>query len=469
MTNAETRIKESPVYEDSLEFARRMDSADPLRRFRLQFIFPTKAAIAQSGATSSASTTSSTSARSSASTSARSSLPSSRDESGGDDCIYLTGNSLGLQPRKTQEYVDAELEDWARLGVEGHFEARHPWLAYHEFVTDMSARLVGAKPIEVVTMNTLTVNLHLMLVSFYRPTKARHKILIEANAFPSDQYAIASQVRFHGYDPAEAIVELKPKAPGEYAIDPASIIEEIEKHGKDIALIVLGDVNYLSGQAFDAEAIAQAARKQGCLFGLNLAHGAGNLVLQLHGWGVDFAVWCNYKYVNAGPGSLAGCFVHERHARAFELPRFAGWWGHNKKTRFEMGPQFDPIEGAEGWQLSNPPILQLAALRASLELFDEATMPALREKGDKLTGYLQFLLERLPDNFCTVMTPPLPHRGNQLSLRTKNNPRELLKLLKSEGVVCDFREPNIIRAAPAPLYNSFEDIYNFAQLLKRHA
>lgn len=447
MTKAQAEAQECLQYEDSLQYARKMDEQDPLRRFRSQFHFPTRATIAKTSSTTG----------------------SVHLSDGDENCIYLTGNSLGLQPHKTKEYVNAELEDWGRLAVEGHFAARHPWLPYHENLTEMAARLVGARPLEVVIMNTLTVNLHLMLVSFYRPTDSRHKILVEANAFPSDQYAVASQVKFHGYDPALAVVELKPRAKGEFTIAPASIIEHIEKHGSEIALVLLGDVNYLSGQAFDVSAIAKAARKQGCLLGLNLAHGAGNLLLELHDWDVDFAVWCNYKYVNAGPGSLAGCFVHERHARAFDLPRFAGWWGHNKKTRFQMGPQFDAIEGAEGWQLSNPPILQLAALRASLELFDEATMPLLRQKGDLLTGYLEFLLGTLPNDFMTVMTPPLPHRGNQLSLRARDNPRELLAKLKGEGVVCDFREPDIVRAAPAPLYNSFEDIYNFVHLLKKHA
>ncbi len=386
--------------------------------------------------------------------------------------VFITTHFHGLAPT-TRADIDAELTDWADLGVEGHFHAGHPWLPYHEFVTDMSARVVGAKPLEVVVMNTLTVNLHLMLVSFYRPTKKRYKILIEKGAFPSDQYAVASQVAFHGFDTRDGVIEFTPK-PGCDTLDTEEMIETIKKHGEEVALVLLGDVNYLTGQAFEVEKIARASHDAGAMFGLNLAHGAGNLtLLQLNAWQVDFAVWCSYKYLNSGPGGIAGCFVHEKHSQNFELPRFAGWWGHNKKTRFAMGPEFDPMPGAEGWQLSNPPIFQLAALRASLEIFDQASMVALRKKGDRLTAYLQYLLDDINSQvpgFCSIITPRDPaHRGSQLSLRFRGESKILLEQFKAEGVVCDFREPDIIRATPVPLYNSFEDVHRFYQVVKKFA
>jgi kynureninase len=405
-------------------YARSLDASDPLARFRGEFLLP--------------------------------------KGPNGEDCVYLTGNSLGLQPRKARPYIEEELEDWARFGVEGHFHGRHPWLPYHENLTASAARLVGALPTEVVVMNTLSVNLHLMMVSFYRPTRERFKILVEAGAFPSDQYAVASQARFHGFDPAQALLEV--------AHDEAKILETLAREGKSVALVLLGNVNYLTGYAFDMAAITRAAHAQGCRVGFDLAHGAGNLPLRLHDDGPDFAVWCGYKYLNGGPGTLAGCFVHERHARAKELPRFAGWWGQNKATRFKMGPVFDPIEGAEGWQLSNPPIFQMAAMRASLELFDAATMPALRAKSERLTAYLESLLDELPRGFCELMTPRDPaRRGCQLSLRIPRGGRELIQKLGAAGVICDFREPDIVRAAPVPLYNTFHDAYRFAEVLKAHA
>jgi kynureninase len=418
-------------YEDSIDFAIAMDVEDPLRQYRNQFF-----------------------------------IPAAGDRK---ECIYLAGNSLGLQPRKARTYIEQELDDWANLGVEGHFDAKHPWLPYHENLTDMSARIVGAKPSEVVVMNTLTVNLHLMMVSFYRPTKERYKIVTESGAFPSDQYAVASQAKFHGYKPEDAVVELTPRD-GESTLRTEDILSLIDKDGDKIALIVLGDVNYLTGQAFEVEKIAHAARLKGCNIGLNLAHGAGNLLLKLHDWDVDFAVWCTYKYLNAGPGGLAGCFVHERHATSFDLPRFAGWWGHNKKNRFKMGPDFDPIPGAEGWQLSNPPIFQLAALRASLEIFDAATMPAIRQKSEKITGYLEYLLHQLPPGFCSIITPQNPdERGSQLSIRLTKDPHEMLTALKKEGAICDFRNPDIIRATPIPLYVKYQDVFDFAKILARFA
>lgn len=415
-------------FANDLDFAKAMDNADPLRKFRFEFCFP------QCGERKQA--------------------------------IYFVGNSLGLEPVNARKYINDSLDDWAFLGVEGHFEGRHPWLPYHEFVTDMTARLVGAKPIEVVAMNSLTVNLHLMLVSFYRPTKERYKILTEADCFPSDRYAVASHAEFHGYTSADAVVHLKPRD-GEETLRPEDVLDFIERHGKEIALVLLGNVNYLTGQAVDLKAIAAAAHKQGCLFGTNLAHGAGNLLLNLHDDDVDFAVWCSYKYLNSGPGGIAECFVHERHSGSFDLPRLAGWWGHNKQTRFAMGPTFDPLAGAEGWQLSNPPIFQLAALRASLEYFDAAGMSELRSKSVLLTGYLEFLLKSIPNNFCTIVTPRDPNqRGAQLSVRVKGEPKTYLARLKEKGVLCDFREPDIIRAAPAPLYSSFEDVYEFANIVK---
>ncbi len=425
-------LKETlPRFENTLSFAEQMDKDDPLAQFREQFHMPKSLT--------------------------------------GEDQLYFTGNSLGLQPIKVKEYIAEELADWAFLGVEGHLQAKTPWLPYHEFLTESTARLVGAKPNEVVVMNTLTVNLHLMLVSFYRPTKDRFKILIEGNAFPSDQYAVQSQATFHGYNHHKAIIEQCPKA-GEYILRTEDILETIETRGSEIALILLGQCNYLSGQAFDIPAIVKAAHKKDIPVGLNLAHGAGNLLLNLHDWDVDFAVWCSYKYLNAGPGAIAGCFIHEKHGNKKQLPRFAGWWGHNKQTRFEMGPEFEAIPGAEGWQLSNPPIFQLAALRASMDVFDQAGMPALRKKSELLTGYLEYLLNQLPNDFVTIITPKDPQaRGCQLSFKVNTDAPTMLEELKLSGAICDFRQPDILRAAPAPLYNSFADVYKFAQLLERKA
>ncbi|MBU8896448.1 kynureninase [Corallococcus sp. M34] len=418
-------------YENTESFARRMDAEDALASFRDEFLFPPS--------------------------------PS------GEPSVYLAGNSLGLQPKRARQYIQEELEDWARLGVEGHVHGRHPWLPYHELLTEQVARIVGAQPQEVVVMNTLSVNLHLMMVSFYRPTRERYKILIEAGAFPSDQYAVASQARFHGMDPTQAVMLLQPRD-GEATLRTEDILETLARHGKEIALVMLGSVNYLTGQSFDLAAITRAAHAQGCQVGFDLAHGAGNLKLALHDTGPDFAVWCSYKYLNGGPGSLGGVFVHERHARSPQLPRFEGWWGHNKATRFQMGPTFDPLPGAEGWQLSNPPIFQLAALRASVELFDRATMAALHARSQKLTGYLEFLLDQLPEGFVRITTPRDPaQRGAQLSLRFRGEPKQLLQRLGDAGVICDFREPDIIRAAPTALYNSFLDVHRFVKTLEGHA
>ncbi|MGE0754519.1 MAG: kynureninase [Alphaproteobacteria bacterium] len=382
----------------------------------------------------------------------------------GKDCIYLCGNSLGLQPRRVEKAVQQELADWQKLGVEGHFHAKNPWMPYHEFLTESLAALVGANPIEVVAMNSLTVNLHLMMVSFYRPTTARYKIVIEGQAFPSDQYAVASQIKYHGFDPAESLIELKPHG-GEKNLRTEDIVALIEKEGDSIALIMLGGVNYYTGQLFDMRAITKAGHAKGAVVGFDLAHAAGNVPLKLHDWGVDFACWCSYKYLNSGPGSIAGAFVHERHARA-DLPRFAGWWGHDKKTRFKMGPDFHVIEGAEGWQLSNPPILSLAAVKASLEIFYEVGMERLRAKSLRLTGYMEFLLDSIGGDHFTILTPgDEAQRGCQLSILMHNNGRAVFDTLTEAGVICDWREPDCIRVAPVPLYNSFADVHEFARLL----
>lgn len=385
--------------------------------------------------------------------------------SDGTETIYLCGNSLGLQPKSARTYVEQELQDWGKLGVEGHFRAKNPWMPYHELLTAQTARLTGALPSEVVVMNTLTVNLHLMMVSFYRPTAKRHKILIESNAFPSDQYAVKSQIKFHGYSPSRSLVELRPRD-GESYLRAEDIEEVIEAEGGTIALILLGGVNYYSGQAFDMERITRAGHDHGCVVGFDLAHAAGNVVVNLHEWDVDFAVWCSYKYLNGGPGSIAGCFVNERFGNDPTIPRFAGWWGQDKQTRFLMGPDFKAIPGAEGWQLSNPPILSLAALRASMEIFDEVGMKQLREKSELLTGYLEYMIDQKLSGKVKIITPT-DHcqRGCQLSLVVPENGKAVFNALSGRGVVCDWREPDVIRAAPVPLYNTFQDVYRFVEIL----
>jgi kynureninase len=381
----------------------------------------------------------------------------------GADCVYLSGHSLGLQPKTARGYVERELEDWAKLGVEGHFHAQNPWVPYHEMLAAPTARLVGALPEEVVVMNSLTVNLHLMLVSFYRPKGARNKIVVESNAFPSDQYAVQSQIRYHGYDPASSLVEIAPR-PRETTIRTEDIEKLLAAEGERIALLMLGGVNYYSGQAFECARITEAAHAKGCVVGFDMAHAAGNIPVKLHDWNPDFAVWCNYKYLNGGPGCIAGCFVHERHARNPDLPRFAGWWGNDKDARFRMEPQFQPIAGAEGWQLSNPSILSMAALRASMDIFDEVGMERLRAKSERLTTYLEFLLEQKPQEGFSIITPRDPaQRGAQLSLRVTKNGRAVCESLAHHGIICDWREPDIMRVAPVPLYNSFLDVHTFVE------
>jgi kynureninase len=381
--------------------------------------------------------------------------------------IYFTGNSLGLMPKKAKEYVDQEIDDWARLAVEAHVNARHAWLPYHEFLTDSMARIVGAQPIETVVMNSLTVNLHLLMVSFYKPHDGRRCVVIEKGAFPSDQYAVESQMRCHGLDPRECLIELSPRE-GEATLRTSDIIETIESRSDEIALVLLGGVNYYTGQAFEFKAITEAGHKAGAMVGFDLAHAAGNLKLAMHDCDVDFAVWCCYKYLNGGPGAVAGAFVHERHARSFDLCRLAGWWGHDKETRFLMGPEFKPLAGAEGWQISNPPILQMAALRASLEIFDEAGMDALREKSLRLTSYVESRINAIGSDRLSIITPTDPEqRGCQLSLSISRGGKELYNSLLERGVYCDWREPSVIRVAPTPLYNSFGDVSRFAEILKQ--
>lgn len=425
-------------FEPTESFALAMDTQDSLKHFRDKFYIP--------------------------------------KQTSGEDVLYFTGNSLGLQPKTTRQYIEQELEDWKNLGVEGHFHAKNPWMPYHEFLTETMANVVGAKPLETVVMNSLTVNLHLLMVSFYRPNGKRNKIVIEKNAFPSDQYAVASQIAFHANSPKSKVqspkseenrlIELAPRE-GETVLRLEDIEKVIEENGDEIALVLLGGVNYYTGQAFDMKRITELGHKAGAVVGFDLAHAAGNLELHLHDWNVDFAAWCSYKYLNSGPGGIAGVFVHERHADAFELPRFAGWWGHDKATRFLMDDKFIPMRGAEGWQLSNPPIFQLASLRASLDIFEEAGMKNLREKSVKLSNYLEFLLSETHDERIEIITPKdSKDRGCQLSIRVKNSDKTLFKAISERGVIADWREPDVIRVAPVPLYNSFSDVWKFAEILK---
>ena len=414
-------------YKLTLEEARELDNQDPLKEYRSKFLFP-------------------------------------KNENG-EALLYFTGNSLGLQPITTRAYIEEDLEEWSKWGVEGHSNAKRPWMPYHEFVTDSLAKIVGAKPHEVVAMNSLTINLHLMMVSFYRPSGSRRKILIESNAFPSDIYSVKSQIEFHGGDPNTDLIILK-ESEGLAYHKTEDILEVIDKNKDELALVMLGGVNYYTGQAFDMKAITKKAHEHGIIAGFDLAHGAGNLHLKLHDWNVDFAVWCSYKYMNAGPGAIAGCFVHDNHASE-ELPRFAGWWGHEKETRFLMGPDFIPIKGAESWQMSNPPIFQLAALRGSLDLFDQVGMEKLRAKSEKLTGYFETLLHNINSDRIEVITPSDPkQRGCQLSIRVIGADKSLFNKVSEQDVVADWREPDVIRTAPVPFYNSYEDVFRFYEILK---
>ena len=416
------------MFQNSLEYAKKQDAEDALASFRNKFHIPKNAS--------------------------------------GEELIYFCGNSLGLQPKITSEYIKEELTDWANLGVEGHVEGKHPWLPYHEFLTENMAKIVGAKPSEVVVMNTLTTNLHLMMVSFFQPTKTKYKIVVESDAFPSDKYAVESQLKFHGINPKDGLILWKPRN-GEELCRFEDLEEIMKNHGNEIALLMIGSTNYYTGQSFPLKKITQLGHSYNCMVGFDLAHGAGNIQPNLHETGADFAVWCTYKYLNSGPGSLGGCFVHERHANNENLNRFAGWWGHNKKTRFNMRHEFDALPGAEGWQLSNPPILSMAAIRASLDTFAEAGFENLRKKSEKLTGFLEFLLDEMKKDAINVITPRNPEeRGCQLSIQVKNADKNLHTKLTEAGVISDWREPDVIRVAPAPLYNSFEDVFRFYEKLK---
>jgi kynureninase len=406
-----------------------LDAADPLRSFRDEFHIP---------------------------------------KHGEHDQLYFCGNSLGLQPKAVRAALMDELDDWAKLGVEAHFLGKNPWMPYHNFVRETLAGCVGALPSEVVAMNSLTVNLHLLMVSFYRPTAERPAILIEAGAFPSDRYAVESQIRFHGFDPATDLIEIEGDEPNG-TISMALLERTLAEHGQRIALVLWPGVQYRTGQAFDLKEIARLAHAQGCVIGYDLAHGAGNLPLQLHDSGADWAAWCSYKYLNSGPGAVAGAFVHERHAQT-DRPRFAGWWGHDQSTRFKMGPQFQPTPGADGWQLSNPPILALAPLKVSLEIFQRAGMHALRAKSEQITGYLEQLIRARLADTLQIVTPVEPaRRGCQLSLRVaggRDRGRALFEHLMRIGIVGDWREPDVIRISPAPLYNRYADVLGFVRAVE---
>ena len=412
------------IYNTSIDFAIELDENDPLVSLQEKFYFPVR--------------------------------------ENGEKHIYLCGNSLGLQAKKTEDFVKQELDDWKELGVEGHFHARKPWLPYHEFLSESYSKIVGSKPSEVVAMNTLSVNLHLMMVSFYRPENRRNKIIIEADAFPSDIYAVESHLSHHGLDPAESLIKLKPRD-GEVIIRSEDIIKVIEENSETASLIMLGGVNYYTGQVFDMKLITHEAHKHNIVVGFDLAHAVGNIELFLNEWGVDFAVWCSYKYLNSGPGSVAGVFIHEKHHNN-NLERFAGWWGHDKESRFKMPDKFIPINTAEGWQLSNPPILSLAAVRASLSIFDEVGMQALIKKSKILTSYLDYLLRQIETDRINIITPD--DRGCQISISVKNGNKDLFNKITERGVIADWREPDVIRVAPVPLYNSYLDVYKFYKILE---
>lgn len=387
-------------------------------------------------------------------------------DSKGYDWLYFTGNSLGLQPKNTQKYIQQELDDWANYGVEGHFEAKNPWMPYHEFLTENMAEIVGAKPLEVVVMNTLTTNLHLLMVSFYQPTKTKYKIVIESDAFPSDRYAVQSQLKFHGFEVENGLIEWKPRE-GEELLNIEDLETIVSEQGDEIALLLIGGVNYYTGQYLDLKRIAEIGHAKNCMVGIDLAHGAGNISPELHNSGVDFAAWCTYKYLNSGPGSLAGLFVHEKHAYNKDLPRFSGWWNHNKETRFNMRQPFDVMPGAEGWQLSNPPILSMAAIKASLDMFAEVGIKALREKSEKLTGYFEYLINQIDTDRIKIITPSNPkERGCQLSIQVKNADKSLHQKLTEKNIITDWREPDVIRCAPVPMYNSFKDVFRMVEILK---
>ncbi len=422
------------TYENSLEFALQLDQQDEIAGYRNKFHIPVI---------------------------------------DGKETIYFTGNSLGLQPKSTIDYINTELQDWAKWGVEGHFHAKNPWFAYHEMFAEPIAKIVGAQPREVVVMNNLTVNLNLLLVSFYRPTKERYKIICEAKAFPSDQYALEMQVKNAGFNPDEAIVEIAPRE-GNRTIHHNDIITAIKEAGDSLACVMIGGVNYFTGQVFDMKSITTAAHEVGANCGFDLAHAAGNIKLQLHEWNVDFACWCSYKYLNSGPGGVSGIYVHERHCDNTDLPRFAGWWGQEKETRFLMEKGFKPMKSAEAWQMSNAPVLTMAAHKAAIDIFDEVGMVKLLEKQKQLSGYLEFIIDDInaslasSDKSLEIITPrDWKERGCQVSVIAHGYGKDLFDKLTTEGVITDWREPNAIRIAPVPLYNSFNDIFRFGEILKK--
>jgi kynureninase len=418
-------------FENNLAFAKRLDAEDPLKHFRERFFIP---------------------------------------QHNGKNCIYFTGNSLGLEARTTPQYVKQELDDWATLAVDAHLQAKNPWLPYHEIFPTQLSKIIGCLPDEVVAMNSLTVNLHLLLVSFYRPTKERYKIICEYKAFPSDQYAMESQVRFHGFDPEDAIVEVKPRQ-GEHALRTEDILSTIKQYGNQTALVLFGGVNYLTGQLFDMKAITAAAHSVGAYAGFDLAHAAGNVELHLHDWNADFACWCSYKYLNSGPGAVAGIYIHEKHVKNKELPRFAGWWGYTKETRFKMEKGFEAIPTAEGWQLSNPSILAMAAHKASLDIFDEAGMERLHSKRKLMSDYLLFIIDdinsRQVEKIIRIITPRGENdKGCQVSMLMLKRGEEVFNQLIKQGAMADWREPAVIRVAPTPLYNTFEEVWRFGEIVR---
>ena len=411
------------TFENSRSFAKTLDQDDPLGSYREKFHYP-------------------------------------KNETK-ENIIYFSGNSLGIQPKSVRKYVEKELYVWEREGLLGQHSR---WHNFHERLIENTSRLVGAQPSEVVVMNALTVNIHLLMVSFYQPNKTRNKIIIEQGTFPSDQYAIESQIKFHGFDPQDTLIELRPRE-GETTLRTKDILAAVRKFNEELATVILGSVNYYTGQAFDMQPITKAGHEAGAYVGFDLAHGAGNLKMKLHDWNVDFAAWCSYKYLCAGPGAPAGIFIHKTH-HDWAGPRLTGWWGHNKNTRFEMGPDFDPIQTAEGWQISNAPVMGMAPLLAAMEIFDEAGMTAIRLKSEKLTGFLEHLIAvNLPA--VSIITPTNPiERGCQLSLVVPGGENTFENISK-KGVVCDWRKPDVIRVAPHPLFNRYTEVYDFVNLLEQ--
>jgi kynureninase len=415
-------------FEATLKYARKQDKQDPLRKLRKQFYYPRHS---------------------------------------GKKAIYFCGNSLGLLSKKIPGAIEQELKDWKTMAVGGYMNAKNPWLNYQHYFARPMSKIMGCKKAEITVMNTLTVNLHLLLLSFYKPTTTRYKIIMEAGAFPSDQYAVETQVKFYGYNPDDAIIEIKPRD-GEKLLRTDDIIKIVEENGDSIAVLLLGGINYYTGQLYDIKSITAATQKIGAIAGFDLAHVAGNVPMHLHDWNVDFAVWCSYKYLNGGPGAVGGVYIHERYANNIEYRRMAGWWGNDEKTRFKMEKGFIPQMGAGGWQVSTAQVFNMVSLKASLELFDKAGIDAIRAKSILLTGYLAFLLNQLKNISFEIITPTkAKDRGAQLSLFFNQRGKEIHQQLTNNGVIVDYREPGVIRVAPAPLYNSFEEVYRFYEILSK--